>query len=254
MSGDDRLARADELDERARTETLARARELGAEAARLRMDVLGDKPYPVLACSQCWQLTGWLGSGGRCDVCISSALREWAFENPRGSFVSLHSHATEERPETVPAWKRWVAVVGIRGPLERSHAAAWDERVDPDETGPPRPEDGFVIYDASRGEFPAPEGSDLLVRFSTLSYRFESAGWRRVIQAGGPTPLTPHVFPASLAMEQLAEAWSDYSAEIHAFNAATWAAEAERREQEREAAQARAEAQAEQTGTSRLLD
>jgi hypothetical protein len=254
MSDDDRLVRAAALEERARTETLARARELGAEAARLRMEVLGEKPYPVLACSECWQLTGWLGSGGRCDVCISSALREAAFENPGGSFVSLRSHATEEPPEKVPAWKRWVAVVGIRGPLDGSHASAWNERVDPDETGPPNAEIGFVIYDASRGEFPAPEGNDLLVRFSTLAYRFESAGWRRVIEAGGPTPLTPHVFPASLAMEELAEAWSDYGAEIHAYNAATWAAEAARREQEREAANARAEAQREQSGTSKLLD
>jgi hypothetical protein len=251
---DDRLTRADALEDQARTETLARARELGAEAARLRMQVLGEKPYPVLACSECWQLTGWLGSGDRCDVCISSARREAAFADPHGSFLNLASERSDQSRTRAAVWKRWAAAVGVRGPLERERVAAWDDRVEPDETGPSEPEDAFVIFDSDRGEWPAPEGDDVLVRFSTLAYRFENAGWRRINQTGGPTPLTPHVFPASLPMEQLAEAWSDYRGEVRAYNAAIWTEEAARREQERQAAKARAEAEEEQSGTSTLLD
>jgi hypothetical protein len=67
-------------------------------------------------------------------------------------------------------------------------------------------------------------------------------------------PLTPDVFSASLPMDQLAEAWSDYTAEIEAFNAARWQEEDARREQERQDAQARAVAREEQAGTSNLLD
>jgi hypothetical protein len=219
------------------------------------MQVLGEKPYPVLVCSQCWQLTGWLGSGDRCDVCISSARREGAFADPHGSFVKLvqEEHGLFAR-DGVAVWKRVAASFGLRGPLERERSATWNERVEPDETGPSEPEDGFVIFDAERSEWPAPEGADLLVRFSTFAYRFESHGWVRTIRKGGPTPLTPHVFPASLPMEQLAEAWSDYGAEAERFNAATWAEESARREQERQEAKARAAAQEEQTGTSKLLD
>jgi hypothetical protein len=254
MGDDDRLARAGELEEQARTETLARARELGGEAARLRMEVLGEKPYPVLACSECWQLTGWLGSDDRCDVCISSARREAAFADPHGSFLNLASERSDQSRSGAAAWKRWAAALGARGPLERERVAAWNDRVDPDETGPSAPEDGFVIFDVGRGEWPAPEGNDVLVRFSTFAYRFESGGWRRTNQTGGPTPLTPHVFPASLPMEQLAEAWSDFRDEVHAYNAAIWAEEAARRERDRQEAKARAEAQEEQGGTSTLLD
>jgi hypothetical protein len=254
--GDDeaRLIRADALQDEARTETLARARELGAEAARLRMEVLGPKPYPVLACSECWQLTGWLGSGERCDVCLASAQREAAFANPHGSFLNLGNEGPNDAPAKAPAWKRWATRLGIRGPLDREREAAWNQRVDPDSTGPPRPEDGFVIFDASRGEWPAPEGDDLLVRFATLAYRFERDCWQRIVAAGGPTPLTPHAFPASLPMEQLAEAWSDYVGEVQAHNAASWAGEADAREAVRQQAKARAEAQEEQSGTSKLLD
>jgi hypothetical protein len=56
VSGDDDtlLAKAAQLEDQARTEPLSRARELGLEAARLKMRSLGEKPYPVLACSECW--------------------------------------------------------------------------------------------------------------------------------------------------------------------------------------------------------
>jgi hypothetical protein len=55
-------------------------------------------------------------------------------------------------------------------------------------------------------------------------------------------------------MYQLAEAWTDYRAEIQRFGAARWQAEEARRESDRQEAQDLAEAREEQTGTSGLLD
>lgn len=218
------------------------------------MEVLGEKPYPVLACSSCWQLTGWLGSEERCDVCISSARREAAYADPHGSFVELATHVTAGRGRPPALWKRAAAVVGASGPLERELEAVWDEHVDTGVTGPPAPEEGFVVFGAERSEAPAPEGNDLLVRFSTRAYRFDGGAWQHTMESGGPVPLTPDVFPASLPMDQLAEAWSDYTTEIEAFNATRWQDEDAKREQERQDTQARTVAREEQAGTSNLLD
>ncbi|HEY2603772.1 MAG TPA: hypothetical protein VGI67_19590 [Thermoleophilaceae bacterium] len=221
------------------------------EAAAVRKQALGAKPYPVLVCSECFSLTGWLGSGGRCDVCISSARREDAFADPAGSWVGFGEPLTRAGSEAPSLFKR---MFGSRRSREEALNAAWGERVDPGETGPATPEEGFVIYDADRNEWPAPEGGDLLVRFSVAAYGFERGGWTPTRRPGGPTPLTPHTFPASLPMDQLAEAWNDYCAEVHAFNAKLWSEEDQRREDEREEAQALAEAREEQTGTSDMLD
>lgn len=255
MSGDDALlAKAAQLEDQARTEPLSRARELGLEASRLRMQALGEKPYPVLACSECWQLTGWLGSGERCDVCISSARREEAYADPQGSFVRLGERAPRVSGERPATWKRLAAAIGVSGPLVLARNAAWSDRVDAGVTGPPTPEDGFVVFGAERMEWPAPEGHDLLVRFSTAAYRFERDAWQQTLQTGGPVPLTPHVFPASLPMDQLAEAWSDYRAEVQRFNEERWETEDARREAERRDAKALDEAREDQSGTSSLLD
>ncbi|HEY7632185.1 MAG TPA: hypothetical protein VH817_15875 [Thermoleophilaceae bacterium] len=255
MSGDDTLlAKAAQLEDQARTEPLSRARELGLEASRLRMQVLGEKPYPVLACSQCWQLTGWLGSDDRCDVCIASAKREAAYADPQGSWVQFEERAPRARGQGPATWKRLAAAIGVDGPLVLARNAAWGEKVDTGVTGPPTPEDGFVVFGAERVEWPAPEGHDLLIRFSPVAYQFAGGAWHHTIQTGGPVPVTPHVFPASLPMDQLAEAWSDYKDEIGRWASERWAAEDARREAEREDAKATAEAREDQTGTSTLLD
>jgi hypothetical protein len=255
VSGDDTLlAKAAQLEYQARTEPLSRARELGLEAAKLRMQALGEKPYPVLACSECWQLTGWVGSEGRCDVCISSAKREAAYADPQGSWVQFEEPAPRRRGQGPAAWKRFAAAIGVDGPLVLAVDAAWGEHVEGGVTGPPTPEDGFVVFGAERVERPAPEGHDLLIRFSPVAYQFAGGAWHHTIQTGGPVPLTPHVFPASLPMDQLAEAWSDYTEEIRRFNAARWNGEDARREAQREDEKADTEAREDQTGTSTLLD
>jgi hypothetical protein len=248
------LAEAGQLEDQARTETLAKARELGMRAAELRMQVLGEKPYPVLVCSECFQLTGWLGSGDRCDVCISSARREASFENPGGSWVSLATDASAFSTQRASAWKRLAAKFGASAALDKERTTAWNAKVDPGETGPFEPEDGFELFGAERGESAAPEGVDLLVRFWLRAYRFENHAWQQIIRTGGPVPLTPDVFPASLPIDQIAEAWNDYCDEVRRHGAAAWAAECERREGKRQAAQSLADARSEQRGTSGLLD
>jgi hypothetical protein len=251
---DERLLRADELLDRARTEPLARAQELGEEAARLRMEVLGEKPYPVLACRECWRLTGWLGSEDRCDVCISSARREAAYADPEGSFLAVPEPRAPASGRKHAAWKRAAAMLGVGGPLAMARVEAWAEHVDMGVTGPAGPEEGYVAFDAERGEWPAPEGHDLLVRFSTRAYEFRRDAWQQALHTGGPVALTPHVFPASLPMDQLAEAWTDYRDEIQRWSAARWQAEEAKRESDRQDAEELADAREEQTGTSGLLD
>jgi hypothetical protein len=214
----------------------------------------GEKPYPVLVCSTCSKLTGWLGSGERCDSCIDRALRKTAYAS--GGWVDVtgngpHNPAAEAGPA---AWKRAAAAVGWRAPLREERAATWLRHVEPGETGPVDPEQGFEIAVADRTESAAPEGADLLVRFFVRAVAFDRDGWRPLVGVRLPDPRTPSVFPASLAIEQLAEAWNDFRAEVREVNRARWSEESERRDRESREEQERLQARREQHGTSGLLD
>src|SRR5215831_18935309 len=54
------------LDVEATTVQGSRADALRREAAELRAHALGPKPYPVLICNVCFELTGWVGADGAC--------------------------------------------------------------------------------------------------------------------------------------------------------------------------------------------
>jgi hypothetical protein len=229
--------------------------ELLREAAAVRRRALGEKPYPVLVCSACFKLTGWLGSADRCDTCIDEELRKAAYSDASGGWVDVTGGPRERSAERrATAWKRAAAAVGWRGPLRQERVAIWMAHVEPGETGPMDAEDGFEIAVADRIEDAPPEGSDLLVRFCVRAVRFERDRWQPFVGVGLPDPLTPDVFPASLPIEQLAEAWSDFRGEVDERNRARWSAEAERREREREADEELRRARREQRGTSQLLD
>jgi hypothetical protein len=61
-------------------------------------------------------------------------------------------------------------------------------------------------------------------------------------------------FAASLPIEQIAEAWSDFRGEVDDFNRVRWSEESDRRERQRDAEEELIQARREQRGTSRLLD
>jgi hypothetical protein len=220
-----------------------------------RVRALGEKPYPVLVCSACFKLTGWLGSGERCDTCIDREQRKSAYSDPSGGWVDLGGGARERPAEAgASGWKRAAAAVGWRGPLREQSVEIWMRHVEPGETGPVDPEDGFQIAAADRTEDTAPEGADLLVRFFVTAVEFDQGAWRPLVGRGLPVPLTPSVFPASLPIDQLAEAWNDFRSEVDQANRARWAGESERRERDSQAEEERLEARREQHGTSGLLD
>jgi hypothetical protein len=254
------LAEARRLEKRAvdTGEDGAEGRELLANAADLRRKALGEKAYPVLACSSCLRVTGWTDAEGRCDSCLRRAQREAAYADPHGGWVALDD--TRPEPEQAPAppplGARIQALLGRRSALDHALAAAWMRRVDPDRTGPIEPEDGYELESAEREELPAADGSGLVVRFSTATRRFADGGWTRLESSrlGRADHLVPLEFSAGLPIEQLAEAWADFRGEVETFNRAAWARASSAREAERQAREARALALAEQRDVAELLD
>jgi hypothetical protein len=129
-------------------------------------------------------------------------------------------------------------------------------RVDPGRTGPVEPEGGFELEAAERDEVEAPDGSGLLVRFSTVTRRYENGGWAALdsTRLGRGSLLVPPEFSAGLPTEQLAEAWADYRAAVDASNRDAWSRESARRDAATRAREAREQTLREQAGTSELLD
>jgi hypothetical protein len=226
------------------------------EEAAARVRSLGEKTYPVLVCSTCFQLTGWLGSGDRCESCIHGELRRAAYADPASGWVDVSGGGSRPGPvENAPSgWKRAAAAVGWRGPLTEERVAIWMKHVDPGETGPVDPEEGFEIAVADRTEGPAPEGVDLLVSFFVRSVGFDGGRWTPRVGVGLPVPGTPDVFPASLPIEELAEAWNDFRGEVDEANRARWSEEAATRDLDQQVEEELLRARREQHGTSELLD
>jgi hypothetical protein len=234
-----------------------RGRELRAEAAALRVRALGPRPYPIEVCRDCLHLTGWRDAAGSCSSCLVEARVRSAFSDPAGGWVALHDERPPlRRAERAPLRARLAASLGRRQGLDRAAAHAWLARVDPGETGPVSPETGYEVEAATREEVDAPEGAGLLVRFATARYRFNGAGWAALdrTKLSQAALLVPAEFSAGLPVEQLAEAWGDYRAEVAAFNRSAWDALSSARDAERRAREERADALRRQRHTSELLD
>src|SRR5262245_8692823 len=112
-------------------------RELRARAAAVRVRALGDRIYPVLVCRRCFELTGWLGTGGECDSCMRAAKLRSAFSDPHAGWVDLGSPTTElAKPKRRG---RSLGLAWLTRPLEtrrRAPIVEWLARVEPGETGP----------------------------------------------------------------------------------------------------------------------
>ena len=107
---------------------------------------------------------------------------------------------------------------------------------------------------ATRSTRPTAPGSSCAS--STATHRFDETGWLQLetTRISRWDTLTPAEFSAGLPIEQLAEAWGDYRAEVVMFNRAVWTRESERREDERQAQAERRDAFSEQRDVAELLD
>jgi hypothetical protein len=247
------VARAQELEaaaERASAEGRP-SDALRQEAADLRVRALGERPYPVLICAHCQRLTGWVDGAGICERCAQAHELRQAWSAPHGEWVDL----TDQRAGKTAA--RSGLGFALRSRKAREHAVmtSWLARVDPGTTGPITPETGFELEVAQRDEVEAPDRSSIVVRFRTTRQRFDGDSWAR---AGGTHVRhddlwLPAEFPASIPIEQLAEAWADYTAAVESFNRRSWSAEDERRGAAGESDAERDEALRRQRHTSDLL-
>lgn len=246
---DELLARASALDAEA---VAAHSDErpqavLRRQAAELRAQALGPKPYPVLICASCFHLTGWLGADGVC----APDLRH------RRHTASGWPSTEDRRPplpaESGPLLRRMRRMLGLGSRHDR--ARAWLTRVEPGETGPVAPEESWELEVPVKYEQEAPEGPDLLVFFDAASVRFEYGAWRPVdgTRGGKPRRLIPREFAASLPVAALVEAWTDFVQEVDDHNRRVWHAEATRRVAHAAELEARHEAAELQRGTSDLL-
>jgi hypothetical protein len=218
---------------------------LRRQAAELRVEALGPKPYPVLICSSCFRLTGWLSADGLCAPDLRHRRH-----------VSAAWPTVEQLPlpaESGPPLRRLRRALGMGG--RRDRMRAWLARVEPGETGPVAPEEGWELEVAVKYEQEAPEGPDLLVYFDAASVRFEYGAWRPVdgTHSGKPRRLGPRELPASLPVAALVEAWTDFVQEVADHNRRVWHAEATRRVAHAAEIKARHEAAEIQRGTSDLL-
>jgi hypothetical protein len=220
---------------------------LRRRAAELRVEALGPKPYPVEICTACFHLTGWVGADGACAADLW-LRRERADPNRLGT-PDLRQRRAADRVSFLRRVKR---SLGVSTPDDRRRE--WRAKIDPGQTGPIEPEEGWSVESPVRSEGRAPEGPDLIVSFDVQSYRFEYGAWREVdvSPSGKPRRLVPREFAASLDIAALAEAWADFTAEVDEHDRRIWERETARRDAiEREAQELRdAEAQ---RGTSDLL-
>ena len=245
---DDLLAKADALDDEALEASGAKQDELRKRAAGLRVEALGSKPYPVLVCGACFALTGWLGDDG---VCAEDAMRRQA--DGSGGFVDIRDDRPRYEDAPAPVGRRVARALGLG--RRRDRTREWLMWIESGATGPVDPEEGWEIEAPISFEQPAPSGPHLLVHFDTQSLRFEDGAWRPAdaTRGGKVRRLVPREFPASLATDALAEAWSDFKEEVAEHNRAVWTAEAERRAAAAAAEEERRHAGELETGTSDLL-
>jgi hypothetical protein len=225
-----------------------KAEELLRRAAGLRVQALGPRPYPVLVCGACGRLTGWLSVDGLCAADVQRRR-----EHAGGGFLSIADRSPHPATEPGGLLRRIERALGVS--RRRDRMRAWLAQVEPGETGPIAPEEGWELEAPVKVERPAPEGAHLLVCFDVESLRFDSGAWREVAstRGGKPRRLVPREFPASVPVEQLVEAWSDFKDEVAAHNRSIWEAESERREARRRAEAERRAAEDEERGTSELL-
>ncbi len=252
----DPLAEARRLDAEAMGlgEEGADGRELRARAARLRVEALGERPYPVLVCTSCFRLTGWTTAEGACDFCARRAAARAAERASGGWLPAAAATPSPEAAGGAPS-RGFAARLGGRRRRAEADARAWIAVVDPGETGPIEPAEGFELESAARDEVERLDGAGVLVRFHTATRRFVDGGWVRLPTSTIGRSLLPNPaeFAADLEVSVLVDAWADYQEAVAAINRARWREREAAEEAELARARAREQALAEQAHASELL-
>ena len=179
-----------------------------------------------------------------------------AYSDSHAGWVSVaDTRRAPAPPPALPLRARLAAGLGRSQARARIAAQRWLAVVEPGDTGPIDPEPGYELEIARRNEVELTDGSGMLVRFSSVAYRFTEGGWQQIelTKIAHRDIAVPAEFPASLPVEDLVEAWGDYQQAVAAFNRRVWAAEEGKREAQRQAGEAREEAFREQRHTSDLL-
>jgi hypothetical protein len=254
------LARAQELETEAANagEETSSGRELRTQAARLRVEALGQKSYPVQICSECARVTGWVSGSGQCDLCLRREQLNAAYADPHGGFVSLDDgrpvHRVDERSHS--GHGTLARLLGGHAARERATTDAWLACVDPDTTGPIDPEVGFQLEAARRDQFVAADGTGTVIRFRTATQRFDGSDWIELetTTIGLDGLLVPTEHSAGLPADQLVDAWLDYKQAVEAVNRERWSGESARRETARIQREDREEAMRRQRDAAELLD
>jgi hypothetical protein len=258
MSGADAeelLAQARRLDAEAihAGEESAAGRELRARAAALRVELVGERVYPVVVCSLCFRLTGWTTAAGQCDICARHAARQ-AAEAASGWPVAVGWPQPAAPPRA--ARGRGLSARLRRGESrDQSVVRAWMHYVEPGDTGPVEPEQGYELEVATRDEIERIDGSGILVRFTTLTHRFGRSGWERQqsTRIGRSLLPNPAEFGAELPIASLVEAWGDYQHAVAVINRRSWSEQSAAREARSATLASRTQALREQEHTSELL-
>jgi len=253
------LAKAHELEaEAARSGDETSSGEFRIEAARLRVEALGEKSYPVLICSECTRVTGWTSASGQCDSCLRRAQLKAAYSDPHGGFVVLDDsrpvHRVDHRSHSGPG--TLARLLGGHTARERATIGAWLARVDPDVTGPIDPEPGFGLEVAHRDQVVAADGTGTLIRFRTATHRFDGRDWIELetttVARGGLLVPTEH--SGGLPADQLVDAWLDYKQAVEAVDRERWSRESASREVARIEREDREDAMRRERDAAELLD
>lgn len=224
----------------------------------MRAQALGEKAYPVLICASCHRLTGWVSADGACDPCVRRAAVDAAFADPRAGWLRIvwvAATGRSTRRPLVPRRVRLAAELGWPAAEQRLALDFWLLHVEPDGTGPIEPETGYELEIALRDEVELTDGSGILVRFQSMTHRFDSVSWRalagtRITRSAVPNPAE---FPATLPVQQLVDAWFDYQQAVVAFNRRRWAGIAAAREASWQTAEASKHDLRAQRGAAELL-
>lgn len=147
-------------------------------------------------------------------------------------------------------------LLGGKGARERARVETWMTRVEPDDTGPIAPEEGYEVEVAHRDEVEVADGSGMLIRFRTATHRFTGGRWvpLETTRIGSRDLLVPAEHAAGLPAEQLVDAWLDYRTAVDELNRARWSRESGDRESRRVARAEHDDAVREQRDALELLD
>jgi hypothetical protein len=244
------------------------------------------KPYPLYVCDWCLNIVGWRANytaiinGGHpkddsqllCLDCVSKGV--WGTLDDPDVLSPIYLRVIEQggrfldrklerridaelaalSDPPLPLASSLLRCLGGRRRYEQARLRNWRRFVDGQwESEPPMdaPGDRFFVWGAERTEIDAPDKSGRLVLFKAGSYRWDGRRFLRQRRPwrSQPKTVTPTVWPATLPLEQLVEAWEEFRVEVAQASQREWARSEQGRERDRESRALRQERERQQSET-----